>query len=228
MADRPERIQAGPPPGPSDVTVQGGAVLSPSSAQTIGTLLVASNGWVQPRQSNVSTVSWQRHDPGRRRHHRRRHGQPGRLGTGAGGAASTSSGYVGGGGGYGGYGASGARNSGYSAYGGNTYGSVTAPTELGSGGGGSSSPLLGGAGGGAIRLTVTGTLEVDGRISARGLAGTGSGGGGLGRQHLPDGGNADRCGRHLRQRRRGQRLSAAGAAAGASRSLIRGPIPSPG
>ena len=49
-----------------------------------------------------------------------------------------------------------ARPAGYSAYGGSTYGSVTAPVDLGSGGGSSYSPGLGGAGGGAIRLNVTG------------------------------------------------------------------------
>ncbi len=55
-----------------------------------------------------------------------------------------------------------------------TYGSVTAPTDFGSGGGGYS-PLtaLGGAGGGAVRMNVTGALLVNGRISANGGAGMG-------------------------------------------------------
>ena len=64
--------------------------------------------------------------------------------------------------------------------GGGTYGSATEPIALGSGGGGSDYGS-GGAGGGAIRLTVAGTLQLDGAISANGLtgamlAGSGSGG----------------------------------------------------
>jgi len=48
--------------------------------------------------------------------------------------------------------------------GGGAYGSVTQPTELGSGGSDGGSP-----GGGAIRLIVAGTLQVDGTIAADGL-----------------------------------------------------------
>ena len=69
------------------------------------------------------------------------------------------------------------------APGGGTYGSATEPITLGSGGssngGGAGGP--GGAGGGAIRLTVAGTLQLDGAILANGLAGEpqrGSGAGG--------------------------------------------------
>ena len=50
------------------------------------------------------------------------------------------------------------------------YGSITAPTDLGSGGN-SSGRAAGGAGGGAIRLTVAGTLTVDGSLTANGNAG---------------------------------------------------------
>ncbi|MFN0150483.1 MAG: hypothetical protein ACKVU1_07220 [bacterium] len=64
--------------------------------------------------------------------------------------------------------------------GGATYGSITAPADLGSGGG---SPR-GGAGGGAIRLSVDGTFTIDGVLCANGDAGTvgggNSGGGGSG------------------------------------------------
>jgi hypothetical protein len=61
----------------------------------------------------------------------------------------------GGGGGYGGRGANGDGG----AQGGETYGSATEPTDLGSGGGNE-----GGAGGGAICLVVDGTLFLEGGI----------------------------------------------------------------
>ena len=61
-----------------------------------------------------------------------------------------------GGGGYGGAGGSGS-----SVAGGGTYGSIVAPLELGSGGG-QGRNANGGAGGGALRLTVGGTLQVEG------------------------------------------------------------------
>ena len=76
---------------------------------------------------------------------------------------------AGGGGGYGGTG--GSQESG--ASGGPTYGSPVAPTDLGSGGGNNPAAGCGqnstvNAGGGAIRLTVAGTLQLDGAISANG------------------------------------------------------------
>ncbi len=62
-----------------------------------------------------------------------------------------------------------------------------------------------GAGGGAIRLTVTGVLQVDGRISARGNPGSSSERGRrVRRQYLSDGRDAGRFGSDLRQRRGGQ------------------------
>jgi hypothetical protein len=86
-------------------------------------------------------------------------GCPRDQGTGAG-----SYGYWGsGGGGYGGAGGDG-RN----ATGGIGYGSITAPHELGSGGGSSVYTAFGGAGGGIIRIAVSGSLTVDGTISAHG------------------------------------------------------------
>ncbi len=53
-------------------------------------------------------------------------------------------------------------------FGGNTYGSSTAPVSLGSGGGGTG----GGTGGGAVRITVGGTLTVNGLISTGGKQGS--------------------------------------------------------
>jgi len=62
-----------------------------------------------------------------------------------------------------------------------TYGSATAPIDLGSGGGTRCCNAVGGAGGGAVRLLVTGTLTNNGIISANGVAaygGLGSAAGG--------------------------------------------------
>jgi hypothetical protein len=155
--------------GTVDLTVKGGAVVTPPSSQTIGTLLVASNGWVSiANQAGGGIIA-----DGK--------GNQGGVGPGAGKYVSTSSGYIGSGGGYGGYGAAGGAPAGFSAPGGNFYGSLTAPAEIGSGGGSYSTYAKGGAGGGAIRINVTGVLLVDGRISASGgPATTPSAGGGSG------------------------------------------------
>ncbi len=77
-------------------------------------------------------------------------------GTGAGSGSSSGSG----GAGYGGEGGSSAVS------GGVTYGSVTAPEDLGSGGG--KGWTAGGSGGGAIKLNVTGTTNIGGTISSDG------------------------------------------------------------
>jgi hypothetical protein len=53
--------------------------------------------------------------------------------------------------------------------GGFNYGVATNPESAGSGGGIYENQLYSGAGGGIIRLSVSGTLLVDGRISAAGL-----------------------------------------------------------
>jgi RHS repeat-associated protein len=71
-----------------------------------------------------------------------------------------------GGGGYGGMGGT------YGASGGAAYGSLTQPTDLGSGGADSGNP-----GGGAIELVVPGTLELQGTISANGVHSANHGGG---------------------------------------------------
>ena len=159
-------------------------MLSPPSFQTVGTLLVASNGWVSVSNqflavtgnANVQAGGGLIADGT---------GSPAGQGVGAGRYGEINyGGFVGGGGGYGGYGASGGGTP--YATGGATYGLASEPTALGSGGGGPASTepgaiAAGGAGGGAIHLSVDGTLQVGGRISARGLAGSGpSGGGGSG------------------------------------------------
>ena len=112
--------------------------------------------------------SWQRH------FHRRRRLRRG-AGSGAGRFSSSPSTYPCSGAGHGGYGAN---STGNFAIGGNPYDYLTSPTSPGSGGGNYSPYSFGGAGGGAIQLTVTGTLQVDGTISANGGNGSGTGGGG--------------------------------------------------
>ena len=95
------------------------------------------------------------------------------------GAGKSSGGGLGSGAGHGGPGMSSSTY--YGSYapieGGGTYGSSSEPVALGSGGGGN----YGASGGGALRLTVNGSLHLDGAISANGLMsgpffGSGSGG----------------------------------------------------
>ncbi|MEK2690752.1 beta strand repeat-containing protein [Bdellovibrio sp. GT3] len=61
----------------------------------------------------------------------------------------------------------------------NTYGDVLAPVSLGSGGGSYFSNIAG-VGGGAVNLTATGTLQIDGNVSANGTTGMSGAGGGSG------------------------------------------------
>jgi len=89
-------------------------------------------------------------------------GEAGENGLGLGGGVF-GGGTRGSGGGYGGMG--GDDSEGIS--GGETYGSITEPLDLGSGGAGGSA-TWGGAGGGAIFLDVSGTLWIDGDITATG------------------------------------------------------------
>ena len=171
--------------GVVDLTVRNGAVLSPADKQTIGTLMVVSNGWVSISNQTL-TVTGNAIVQAGGGIIADGTGSPAGQGQGAGRSGGNDL-FVGGGGGYGGYGASGGGTP--YAYGGRTYGSATEPTAIGSGGGGPSSVYrlpMGGAGGGAIGLTVTGTLQVDGRISALGLAGSGpsTGGGSAGSIYL--------------------------------------------
>ena len=99
-------------------------------------------------------------------------GYPADQGPGAG-----ISGVAGSGAGHGGYGGSGISSGGAIAVGGNSYDSLTAPTQAGSGGR-SVGIFPGGSGGGAVQLTVKGNLQLDGRISADATAGSGTASGG--------------------------------------------------
>ena len=92
-------------------------------------------------------------------------GYPPRTGPGAGGSTIS----TGAGGGYGGPG-----GNGQDTFGGGTYGSVTAPTDLGSGGGEETDRANGGHGGGAVHLSVGGPLVLDGSVVANGSDGGGA------------------------------------------------------
>lgn len=167
-----------------DLTVRGSAVvLIPT--ETVGNLLLASNGWIVVSSSPTSTSPTAFRVNG----NAIIEAGGGILGDGAGytsgmgpgrGAYSTYSPYtrLGGGGAYGGYGGTGfALSSTNKSAGGNAYGSVITPTERGSGGGGDAR-TTGGSGGGVVDLRVSGALEIGGVISANGNPGTSLGGGG--------------------------------------------------
>lgn len=85
---------------------------------------------------------------------------------------------VGSGGGHGGRGGSAGNHP--SAPGGLIYDAVTRPESLGSGGGNAATNAPGGAGGGRLRISVGGTLLVNGVISVNGTFGSGSSGSGAG------------------------------------------------
>ena len=90
------------------------------------------------------------------------------------GPGAGTTGDAGGGGGYGGIGGTWSLGTG-----GSTYGSATAPVDLGSGGGGGTTGGDGGgAGGGAIKIVAAGTTTVSGTLQANGVNGTPNYGGG--------------------------------------------------
>ena len=157
------------------MTLRNGAVGLISGPLTFGNLLVGSNAWLLMTNSNytvtLSNVTVQ--------------AGGGIIADAFGYAAGQGPGagqsyyninytYVCSGAGHGGYGAN---STGNFAPGGNTYDSPTSPTSFGSGGG-NYSTSIGGAGGGVIRLSLKGSLQVGGVISANGGNGSGFGGGG--------------------------------------------------
>jgi hypothetical protein len=100
----------------------------------------------------------------------------GNSGVGTGQVLASAPYYPGSGAGNGGYGGNAATNS---VLGGlASFGSVSAPTTSGGIGGGDSQHSFGGLGGGVIILNVSGTLQLNGTLSAEGGNGTGTGGGG--------------------------------------------------
>ena len=160
--------------GTVDLTVQGGAVFAPAYYFAPdhwhlagGLQRVAGPGQQPGISAPILTVDWQRHRPGWGRHHRLTAPVPREAqGTGAGKYSAQESGYASSGGGYGGYGA--ASGGVKPAPGGNTYDLLTAPPAWAAAAEPYSTYVVGGAGGANIRLNVTGTLQVDGRISAGG------------------------------------------------------------
>jgi hypothetical protein len=167
----------------ADLILRNGAIGSASSSASFANLLMSSNAWLTASRSSsggpANTVNFSFSgnatiqagggiltDTA---------GYPGGQGSGAGQFYSSLSTYPCSGAGHGGHGAS---STGNLAAGGNIYDSITSPAGYGSGGGNYSPYSFGGSGGGAIHLTVTGTLQMDGTISANGGNGSGSGGGG--------------------------------------------------
>ncbi len=141
----------------ADMVIGSAAVVSHNTPESALSLHVAGDLTVQPQ--GILTESF--------------NGHPGGAGPGAG-----SSGAHGGGGGYGGAGGAGYPGT---TSGGGVYGSVTQPSDFGSGGGNPTGlPTQSGAGGGALALVVDGTLTVDGEVSSNGLGGSAATGGGSG------------------------------------------------
>lgn len=97
----------------------------------------------------------------------------GAVGNGPGGGYGVSAGTMASGGGYGGIGGS---HSSWPTTNSVAYGLSTsyAPTELGSAGGSCKDGGIGGNGGGAIRLNVTGTFTLEGKVQSNGAVGSGS------------------------------------------------------
>ncbi|MFH1745533.1 MAG: immunoglobulin domain-containing protein [Planctomycetota bacterium] len=157
-----------------DVTIGENAAVYPSGTPTIGNLNVAAGGMLTHPAEDTGfnlTVQGDATVDANGMISVDAKGYPAGTGPGAG----TNSDY-GAGAGYGGDGGQG--NSG--AFGGSAYGSITAPVELGSGGGWGYLDCPGGTGGGAIRLQVTGTLQLEGQINANGASGVNYAGGGSG------------------------------------------------
>ena len=164
-----------PSTGSMDLTLRNGAMGVIAGLQNYGNLLVTSNSWLLINNSgNTITLSSATIQAGGGIT-ADTFGYPAGQGPGTGQSSSTSSNYPCGGAGHGGYGASSIGNL---MMGGVTYDSVTSPSNPGSGGGNISSYAAGGAGGGVIRLTITGTLQLAGVITANGGNGSGNGGGG--------------------------------------------------
>ena len=165
-------------PSSVNLVIQGGAAVAGlTGATTISSLLIASNSFLfqtNPALMNLVVTKNATVQAG------------GGIildgsGYGLGDAGSGSStlsalGYVtGGGGGHGGCGGSGQSG----AAGGNSYDVFTSPNMPGSGGGaGAGVAATSARGGGALELTVTGTLRMDGLISANGAVPTNEAGGG--------------------------------------------------
>src|ERR1044071_6466525 len=160
-----------------DLTIGGSAAVTPSTfALSIKTLLIRSNSWLTFSNTThsglVVTVTSNAIIEAGAGIMLDGKGYGSSQGPGTGGQRTGS------GAGFGGYGGNSASNSG----GGNSYGSYLGPLDVGSGGGYYNNVNGAGSGGGAIHLIVSGSLTLDGAITANGTAalvqGNGGGSGG--------------------------------------------------
>ncbi|MCK4945283.1 MAG: hypothetical protein KAS59_03365, partial [Alphaproteobacteria bacterium] len=139
-----------------------------------GTLTHTANATAQTHTINLEAANFTIADGGTINANSKGYGYS--EGTGQGGGTEYT-----GGAGYGGYGGAGTGGAG-----GSTYGSITAPDDIGSGGG--NWYTNGAAGGGAVKLTVTGITTIAGTISLNGgNAGARSGGGSGGSVYITTG-----------------------------------------
>lgn len=160
-----------------DLTITGASIVKPDAPETFGNLILSGSA-VVTHDAGQSGFSWTCQGNATIGGSASFNVDGFGYGPGGGIGHGGVSGYgYGSGAGHGGRGADGYNGGSSYAYGGTTYGSSNAPITLGSGGGANS----GGAGGGAIQLTVAGSLQLDGTMTANGLAGAincGSGSGG--------------------------------------------------
>jgi hypothetical protein len=162
----------------ADITIRSGGIAWARASSSVHNLLVLSNGWVSFHGSTYSPPLNVTGDAtiqaGGGLVAEGPASSPSSFPGGGGRSGSSVAGTAGGGGAHGGSGASSLTG----GAGGAAYDSPTAPANAGSSGGNGPDSVLGGYGGGVVALNVTGTLQLDGRISANGTAGTSPGGGG--------------------------------------------------
>ncbi len=172
--------------GTGSLVIKNGGNLTTSNAQSFsiamdGSVTIESGGNITGNLSSLTAASLDVQTGGNiNANSKGSTGGTGANGSGTGrGVGCGSSGCYGGGAGYGGTGGKATSNAG-----GPSYGSIKSPTDYGSGGGGSNNSGTGGSGGGAVKIVVTGTLNVGGNITANGGNGgsatSGGGGGGSG------------------------------------------------
>jgi hypothetical protein len=160
----------------------GGAAVQNFPPMTFSTLFIGSNCWLRantpggnyPGQANLTVTGNATIQAGGGIVTDAMGSGPG-TGQGAGRLVTATPYYYAGGGGHGGYGGGYAPNQ---FVGGIYYDQPITPSLNGSGGGHLPPNYIGGAGGGWVRLTVNGTLQLDGRLSANGGNAAGFGGGG--------------------------------------------------
>jgi hypothetical protein len=163
----------------SDLTIRGGAVaaVSTGEAGTVRNLVIAANSSLlqtNPQQLTFSITGNATVMPGGSII---LDGAGGNSGPGAGGTYSAGGITAGGGGGHGGYG--GMSETG--GTGGASFDTLLQPVDLGGPGApGTGQNATVARGGGALHLSVTGTLDVDGLVSANGSTAVNQGGGGAG------------------------------------------------